>query len=164
LPPALWMCTASSTLFILISKLFPAGPPIRLTPSLLRLRLSFYWPLWMFINYIYLLTYLLANFLATICKTVHPVALDRCLLSVCLSICLSVCLSVCHVCSVGVLWPNVRRIQMKLGMQVGLGLGHILLDGDQCPHPQRGTAPHNFRPISVLAKWLYWSRFHLVGR
>jgi len=25
---------------------------------------------------------------------------------------------------------------MKLGMQVGLGLGHIVLDGDPAPHPQ----------------------------
>jgi len=39
---------------------------------------------------------------------------------------------------------------MKLGMRVGLGPGHIVLDGDQAPLPQRGTAP-NFRPISVAA-------------
>ena len=30
---------------------------------------------------------------------------------------------------------------MKLGMQVGLGPGHIVLDGTQLPLPQRGTAP-----------------------
>jgi len=30
---------------------------------------------------------------------------------------------------------------MKLGLQVGLGLGHIVLDGDPAPLPQTGTAP-----------------------
>jgi len=44
---------------------------------------------------------------------------------------------------------------MKLGVQVhvGLGPGHIVLDGDQVTLPQRSTAP-NFRPISVMAIWL----------
>jgi len=37
---------------------------------------------------------------------------------------------------------------MKLGTQVGIGPGHVVLDGDLAPHPQRGTAP-NFRPIIV---------------
>ena len=40
---------------------------------------------------------------------------------------------------------------MKLGMQVRIGPGHIVLDGDPAPLPQMGTA-HNFRPISVAAK------------
>ena len=48
---------------------------------------------------------------------------------------------------------------MKLGMQVGLGPGHIVIDGDRAPLPQRGTAP-NFPPISVVAKWLDGSRSH----
>jgi len=30
---------------------------------------------------------------------------------------------------------------MKLGMQVGLGPGHIVLGGDPAPLPQRGIAP-----------------------
>ena len=46
----------------------------------------------------------------------------------------------------------VGCIKMKLHMQVGLGPGHIVLDGDPAPLPQRGTAPLNFRPISVAAK------------
>jgi len=46
----------------------------------------------------------------------------------------------------------VGWIKMKLHMQVGLGPGHIVLDGDPAPLPQRGTAPLNFRPISVAAK------------
>jgi len=58
---------------------------------------------------------------------------------------------------------TVRRITMKLGMQLGLGHGHIVLDEDTGPRPQRDTAP-NFRPISVAAKWLHVSRCHLVWR
>jgi len=30
---------------------------------------------------------------------------------------------------------------MKLGMQVGLGPGHIVLDGDPVPLPQKGRSP-----------------------
>ena len=52
---------------------------------------------------------------------------------------------------------------MKLGMQVGLGRGHIVIDGDPAPLPQKGTAP-NFQPISVVAKWLGGLRCHLVWR
>jgi len=33
---------------------------------------------------------------------------------------------------------------MKLGMQVGLGPGHIVLDGDPAPTPQKGVEPQNF--------------------
>jgi len=36
---------------------------------------------------------------------------------------------------------TVGWINMKLGTEVGLGPGHILLDGDQFPLPQRDTAP-----------------------
>ena len=31
-------------------------------------------------------------------------------------------------------------MKMNLGVQVGLGLGHIVLDGDPVPLPQRDTA------------------------
>ena len=48
---------------------------------------------------------------------------------------------------------------MKLGTQVGLCPGHILLDGDLAPLHERGTAP-NFLPISFVAKWLDGSRCH----
>jgi len=60
----------------------------------------------------------------------------------------------------------VGWIKMKLGMQVGLGPGHIVLDwdSDELPLPQKGAKPPpNFRPISVVAKWLDGSRCHLVG-
>ena len=84
---------------------------------------------------------------------VRPMLLVRCL-SVCLSV-LSVTLVHCG--------QTVGRIKMKLGVQVGLGPGHIVLDGHPAPLLQRGTAP-NFRPISVEAKWLHGSRCHLVWR
>jgi len=72
---------------------------------------------------------------------------------------------VCPVLSVTLVHcgQTVGWIKMKLGMLVGLGPGHIVLDGDPVPLPQRGTAP-DFRPISVVAKWLYESRCHLVRR
>jgi len=53
---------------------------------------------------------------------------------------------------------------MKLVVQIGLGPGHIVLDEDPTPPPPRGTAPSNFRPISVVAKWLDRSRCHFVWR
>ena len=99
-------------------------------------------------------------FWTTVCKTVHPMLLVRCLsvLSVCLS-----CLSVCPVLSVTFVHcgQTVGRIKMKLGLQVGLGSGHIALDGDPAPLHQRAQPP-NFRPISVADKWLHGSRCHLV--
>jgi len=35
----------------------------------------------------------------------------------------------------------LARIKMKLGMQVGLSPGHIVLDGGHGPLPQKDTAP-----------------------
>jgi len=71
---------------------------------------------------------------------------------------MSVCLSVTFVhCGQTVGW-----IKTKLGVQVGLGPGHIVLDGDPAPPPPKGHSPPNFRPISVAAKWLHGSRCHLV--
>jgi len=46
---------------------------------------------------------------------------------------------------------TVGRIKIKLGMQVGLGPGHNLLDADTAPPPPKGRSPPNFRPISVAA-------------
>ena len=51
-----------------------------------------------------------------------------------------VCLS-CSVCNVGVLWPNGSN---KLGMEVGLGPGHIVLDGDPAPLTKKGPKPPIF--------------------
>jgi len=71
---------------------------------------------------------------ATVCKTVRPMLSGRCL-SV-----LSVTLVYCS--------QTVGWIKIKLGMQVSLGLGHIV--GPSHPS-QRGTAPY-FLPMSVAAK------------
>jgi len=48
---------------------------------------------------------------------------------------------------------------MKLGMQVGLGPGHIVLDGDPAPTPQRGTDPQFSAHISCgqMAAWIEMS-------
>jgi len=99
---------------------------------------------------------LFVNFWAIVCKTVRHVLSDRCL-SVCLSC--SVCLSVTLVyCGQMVWW-----IKMKLGLQVGVGPRHIVLDGDPALPASKGHSPLNFRPISVAAtKWLHRSRCHLV--
>jgi len=63
--------------------------------------------------------------------------------------CLKVCpvLSVLSVLSVTLVYcgPTVGRTKTKLGTQVGLGPGHIVLDGDQVPLPHSDTAP-NFWP------------------
>jgi len=90
--------------------------------------------------------------------------LDRCpvrlsvRLSVCLSVCQSVCLSVMLVyCDQTVGW-----MKMKLGTEVGLGPGHIMLDGYLARPTQRGTLLPNFWPMSVVAKWLDRPRCHLV--
>jgi len=83
------------------------------------------------------------------CKTVCLMLSDRCLY---------VCLPVlsCTVLSVTLVYcgQTVGRITMKLGMQVGLG--------PRFPSPKEDTP--NFRPISVVAKWLDRSRCHLTGR
>jgi len=97
------------------------------------------------------------SFWATVCKTVRPMLSDRCL---------SVCLSVCPVLSLTLVYcgQTVGRIKMKLGRQVGLGPGHIVLDGDSAPAPPKGAEAPNFWPVSVAAKWLQESTYHLVWR
>jgi len=42
---------------------------------------------------------------------------------------------------------------MKLGTDIELGPGDVVLDGDPAP-PQSGTVSHNFWPMSVVAKLL----------
>ena len=54
-------------------------------------------------------------------------------------------------------------IKMPLGVEVGLGRGHIMLDEDPAPLPKRGQSP-NFRAISIVAQRLDASRCHLVWR
>ena len=94
----------------------------------------------------------LASSWATVCTTVRPMLSDRCL-PVCpvLSVCLSVTFVHCG--------QTVGRIKMKLGMQVGLGPGHIVLDGDPAPLPRRGTAPQFSAHIcrGQVAAWITMS-------
>jgi len=52
---------------------------------------------------------------------------------VCLSVCLSVMLVYCG--------QTVGWIKMKLGVEVGLSLSHIVLDGDPAPLPTEGLSP-----------------------
>ena len=128
------------------------------------------------------------------------------------AVCHPTCLSVCPVCNVGVYCgQTVGWMKMKLGTEVGLGPGQIVLDGNPAspqksgtqqphfsahvlwpngwmnqdatwyggrsrprPHCQMGTqflpptkggtAPANFRPMSVVAKQLDGSKCHVVRR
>ena len=71
-------------------------------------------------------------FWATVCKTVRPMLSDR--------------RPVCPICDVGVLWINVRMDQDEIGKQIGLGFGHIVLDGQPAPPPPKGHSPPIFGP------------------
>jgi len=60
---------------------------------------------------------------------------------------------------------TVGWVKVTPGMQVGLGLGDNVLDGHTAPpSPQKGHSSPTFRPMSVVAKQLDVSRFHLVWR
>jgi len=72
-------------------------------------------------------------------KMVRPMLSDHC--PVCLS-CLSVTFVHCG--------QTVGLIKMKLGMRVGLGPGHIMLDGDPAPPPPKGHSP------PILGPYLLW--------
>jgi len=58
------------------------------------------------------------------------------------------------------------RIKMSLGMEVGLGPGDFVLDGDPAPPPQKeGGAPYpNFWPMFIMAKRLDGSGWYLAQR
>ena len=56
-------------------------------------------------------------------------------------------------------------IKMPLGTEVGLGPDNIVLDGDPAPLSQKGQSPlPNFWPLSIVAKRLDESRWHLAWR
>ena len=78
----------------------------------------------------------------------------RPMLSDCCLSCLSVTLVYCG--------QTVGWIKIKLGMEVGLGPGHTVLDGDPAP-PKWAQSP-NFRPMSVVVKRLDGARCHLAWR
>ena len=49
---------------------------------------------------------------------------------------------------------------MKLGMQIGFGPGHIVLDGDPAPPPPKGQSPPQFSAricCSQMAAWMKMS-------
>jgi len=50
------------------------------------------------------------------------------------------------------LWPNGWMDQVPLGMEVGLGPGDFVLDGDQAA-PLKGLTPSLIWPMSIVAKW-----------
>ena len=50
-------------------------------------------------------------------------------------------------------WIKMPWIKMPLGMEVGIGPGDFVLDGDPAPLPKRGRSPP-FRPMSIVAKRL----------
>jgi len=52
--------------------------------------------------------------------------------------------------------------QDDTGMEVGLGSGHIVVDGDQAPLPKKRTEPPQFSALFIVAKRLDASRCHLV--
>jgi len=53
-------------------------------------------------------------------------------------------------------------IRVPLATEVGLGPGHIVLDGDPAPLIQKGGTAPNFWPMFVVANRLDGSRCHLV--
>jgi len=50
---------------------------------------------------------------------------------------------------------------MKLGMQVGFGPSHIVLDGDPAPAPPRGTAPPQFSAHICCGQMAAWIKMPL---
>jgi len=57
----------------------------------------------------------------------------------------------------------MKLVLGNFGMEVGLSSGDFVLDGDPVPFPKRGRSPlPNFRPISIVAKRLHASKYHLV--
>ena len=76
-----------------------------------------------------------SRFWATVCKTVCRMLSDRC--------------PVCPILSATLVYcgQTLGWIKMKLGMQVGLGPGHIVLGGDPAPPPQKG---HSHTPTRQI--------------
>ena len=55
-------------------------------------------------------------------------------------------------------------IKMPLGTEIDLGPGDFVLDGDPAPSPQKRDKAPNFWPMSIVAKRLDASRWHLAWR
>ena len=55
---------------------------------------------------------------------------------------------------------TVAWVKMKLGVQVGLGPGHSMSDGDPTPRPKRGTALQ-FSPHICCGQMAGWIKMSL---
>ena len=99
--------------------------------------------------------YVASSFWATVCKTVRPMLSARCPVLSCPV--LSVTFVHCG--------QTVGRIKMKLGAQVGLGSGHIVLGGDPAPPPLKGHSPKFSAHICCgqMAAWIKMSLGMEVG-
>ena len=53
---------------------------------------------------------------------------------------------------------------MPLGVEVVLGPGDFVLDGDLAPLPKNGVEPPYFRPMFIVAKRQYGSRWYMAWR
>ena len=58
--------------------------------------------------------------------------------------------------------PNGCMVKMSLGMELGLSPGGFVLVGDPALPSTKRAEPPNFRPISIVVKWMHVSRCHLV--
>ena len=55
-------------------------------------------------------------------------------------------------------------IKMPLGTEVGLGLGHIVLNGNPAPLPRKRHSTPTFRSMSIVVKCINGLGRHLVWR
>jgi len=51
-----------------------------------------------------------------------------------------------------------RWIKMPLDMEVGLGPGHIVLDCDPTPRPQKGQSPPKFSALVYCGQTAEWTK------
>jgi len=59
---------------------------------------------------------------------------------------------------------TARWIKMPLGTEVRLDPGDVVLDADPAPLKSGTAPPPVFGPMSIVAKWLDGSRYHLVRK
>ena len=84
----------------------------------------------------------------------------------CQTLACPVCLSVLSVTLV-YCGQTVGFIEMKIGKQIGLGPGHIVLDEDPAPLPQKGAAPPPQFSVTIccgqMAGWIKMKLVMQVG-
>ena len=77
--------------------------------------------------------------------------------------CLSCSLPVCPVSNVGVLWPNGWSDQDETWHDVGLGPGHIVLNGHLGPSSPKGHSPQ-FSALIFCGQMARWIKMPLGGK